>query len=678
MSSVTPYKGMSPYNIEDEMAEVVVDNPCTLPMLLRIPSSEKYTFSMWVKGNMTIGVCLDEQVLLVITATDEWERHIITFDALQGDAFFLRLSVGECYLFNTKLERGNVPTDYTIAPEDDIEKFKDLSTEITAVAGQIDIKVSEYLHSQEGIENISEIIIDPTNIALISDRIDLTGKVSFNSFDNTVTENLDGLYDAKGTASNTVGALYHPGTTLIDGGNIYTDNLTAKKVHVNDESGNTVFDADATQNTVQIGGFNVSQDKLSSDTISLESSSLKVYGSKTSGFKNYLDLKNGIINAKVENSNTVYAIFGAQGRSAGGYISYNGFLYLLGADGKGTAISGGTVSAERVLVGENDVIHEGNIGSQSVNYANSSGYASSSGSASSSSSSGALANTGYGNGNLTYLQTSGDFDGNSGWCHYIICNHGDGASYYHHTLALPFWDVPMYRRQTGSTGNVTPWYKFITDENISSQSVSKSNRTIGVDGYNDSYYLSVSGGTPCVRMYGASDYTAKDNVAQLGTSNSRWSVIYAVNGTIQKSDRNAKKDFAEFTDKEDALFDMLKPQKYRFIDGNSGRIHFGFISQDVEDSLAELGMDGMDFAGFCKDKKVISRMDEDGHEIDEEVLDKDGNTIWEYSLRYDEFISLNTHQIQKAKKRINQLESEVADLKDEVAELKELVKSLIK
>lgn len=86
--------------------------------------------------------------------------------------------------------------------------------------------------------------------------------------------------------------------------------------------------------------------------------------------------------------------------------------------------------------------------------------------------------TGFSNYGLSYYQTNSSFDGSSeGWAHYIISNHGDGASYYHYTIRLPFWGIPQYKRQCGSTSNVTEWFNFITSENISSQSVSHATTT---------------------------------------------------------------------------------------------------------------------------------------------------------------------------------------------------------
>lgn len=77
-----------------------------------------------------------------------------------------------------------------------------------------------------------------------------------------------------------------------------------------------------------------------------------------------------------------------------------------------------------------------------------------------------LQSTGFGYGALTYYQTSSEFDGNSDWCHYLIANHGDGETYYHYTIGLPFWGSPIYKRQVGSKNETSGWQKFYTTENI--------------------------------------------------------------------------------------------------------------------------------------------------------------------------------------------------------------------
>lgn len=52
------------------------------------------------------------------------------------------------------------------------------------------------------------------------------------------------------------------------------------------------------------------------------------------------------------------------------------------------------------------------------------------------------------------------------------------------------------------------------------------------------------------------------------------------------------------------LFKKLISVSYLFTDGLSGRTHVGFISQDVENAMLEVGLTDLDFAGFCKDIKM--------------------------------------------------------------------------
>ena len=83
----------------------------------------------------------------------------------------------------------------------------------------------------------------------------------------------------------------------------------------------------------------------------------------------------------------------------------------------------------------------------------------------------AVQSTGWGNSELTYLQTSDPFYGNNGWTHYLIANHGDGSSYYNFTLGLPFWGIPIYQRKMGGTDS--GWYTFWTSENLNPNSFGK-------------------------------------------------------------------------------------------------------------------------------------------------------------------------------------------------------------
>lgn len=164
----------------------------------------------------------------------------------------------------------------------------------------------------------------------------------------------------------------------------------------------------------------------------------------------------------------------------------------------------------------------------------------------------------------------------------------------------------------------------------------------------------------------------------VGISSYRWSKgyiaqLYYNNSSIGTSDRNKKDQIVHMGDAQEKLFHELKPVTYKFKGDEHVRIHYGFISQDVEESMLKLGMTGDDFAGFCKDPKV--KKIEEGNDLSEETVeyeyDADGNPVYDYALRYDEFIALNTHMIQKAYQIIEQQQQEINALKDSISSLQE-------
>ena len=109
---------------------------------------------------------------------------------------------------------------------------------------------------------------------------------------------------------------------------------------------------------------------------------------------------------------------------------------------------------------------KGNITGNLTGNADTATNATTANSSKTSTTSSSISSSGYGNGTLTYLQTSSDFNDNTGWCHYLIANHGNGETYYNYMIGLPFYTVPMYRRQMGNENAKTPWHKFYTSENV--------------------------------------------------------------------------------------------------------------------------------------------------------------------------------------------------------------------
>ena len=140
--------------------------------------------------------------------------------------------------------------------------------------------------------------------------------------------------------------------------------------------------------------------------------------------------------------------------------------------------------------------------------------------------------------------------------------------------------------------------------------------------------------------------TAQDTGYDIGNGqdNKIWNTIYARNQAIQSSDRNKKNSIEPLTDIHTQIFDDLKPVSYKFNVNNNNRTHIGLIAQDVKESIENAGLTTQDFAAYC------------------EWENSDGSLGC--GLRYGEFISLCIDQIQKLKKRVEELEEKLTTQND--------------
>lgn len=120
---------------------------------------------------------------------------------------------------------------------------------------------------------------------------------------------------------------------------------------------------------------------------------------------------------------------------------------------------------------------------------------------------------------------------------------------------------------------------------------------------------------------------------------------YSTNPIAVVSDQNKKNTICDVSGAYELFYDNLRPVTYKYNDGTSGRIHTGFIAQEVKRALDAAEMTTQEFAGV-----VVMNND-------------DGTQKWH--LRYEEFISMNTWQIQKLKKRVAELEELVAQLQED-------------
>lgn len=230
-------------------------------------------------------------------------------------------------------------------------------------------------------------------------------------------------------------------------------------------------------------------------------------------------------------------------------------------------------------------------------------------------------------------------------------------------------NITAYNLESANTARVASILYF--GSSGTTEKIELGNRMLRFYGYNGLDFQS----------YIRSDICPTNNgVYTLGKSSYRWKEIWCSTSLNTASDRNLKKNISDLSSDEryTKFFMLLQPKSYLFKDGESGRTHVGFISQDVEDAMAECGLTSLEFAGFCKDQKVEARTEmeeiynpaneetdeeewteEREDRIEEPVFDDEGNPVYEYSLRYEEFIALNTMMIQKQQMKIDKMEERI-------------------
>lgn len=140
----------------------------------------------------------------------------------------------------------------------------------------------------------------------------------------------------------------------------------------------------------------------------------------------------------------------------------------------------------------------------------------------------------------------------------------------------------------------------------------------------------------------------------LGDDNHKWADISLLSGSKIGSDRRLKNSILPLSDEYNNFFDLLLTKKFKYNEGTSNRDHIGFIAQDVEEALKNADLTLEQFAGIC-----IGKNDEQTRFI-----------------RYDEFVALNTWQIQKLKPRVSTLEQTIIEYESRISKLESEIENL--
>ena len=191
-----------------------------------------------------------------------------------------------------------------------------------------------------------------------------------------------------------------------------------------------------------------------------------------------------------------------------------------------------------------------------------------------------------------------------------------------------------------------------------------SGNTISVDSTASSTHThdSISNGSKTITV-GSGLMCGSTSGCSIGLETEPWkngwftgTVMY---GNLKKgSDRNVKHDICIYDNKIEQAYMNFQGVSYRYnyYDGYDlgDNIHYGFIAQQIQESLIKNGISS-----------------EDSSLVNCTTYDKPNSKglLKEYSLSYDEFISLNTHMTQKAHHRIDSLTQDNQKIKNTILSL---------
>jgi hypothetical protein len=122
------------------------------------------------------------------------------------------------------------------------------------------------------------------------------------------------------------------------------------------------------------------------------------------------------------------------------------------------------------------------------------------------------------------------------------------------------------------------------------------------------------------------------------------------------SDINKKHSIENLGQNYSLFFDSLRPKRYKYKNGTSNRYHTGFIAQEVVEAIESSNLTSTDLAVYV------------------EYSSLEGEKTC--GLRYEEFIALNTWQIQKLKPRVSTLEQTILNYEARISNLETEIQNL--
>lgn len=134
MSNVTSALVTNPYGKQDECAKFDINSSNAVYTCTDVSYvSNEYVFTAWVKSDAVSSIVINN--VETVDTTNEWVNIEYKYIATSEDLTIKFVSPGTYYLYNTKLEIGNTPTDWSPSPMDAMDDIEEASKVATNFLG---------------------------------------------------------------------------------------------------------------------------------------------------------------------------------------------------------------------------------------------------------------------------------------------------------------------------------------------------------------------------------------------------------------------------------------------------------------------------------------------------------------------------------------------------------------
>lgn len=667
MSKIEEIIIINPYGIADTVGKITTTSATSLRLFNCIQRTGQYAFQIWIRSveNLQPGNPVKIDINGDITSEDlttEWKQIVVQgkIDIINQDFIDIHFPQGSFYVYEAQFEYGDRPSDWKPSVRENLSMIQQTAKMISLLVESDDEK-SEIILTNKMIQAITKqfVIKSPDG----SRTVITGGKISTDLVQSNDYEYTDGIYSNKGTMIG-----------LENTGFIRSKNFAV------DKDGNAYFKGNITATRGYIGseslGFSITEKAILSGKTSLNDSSNGIYigtdgislGTNNNGCtllsNGNVQFNSGIIGPWNIESSSIWKGNSSFGNAGGMYFGTNG----LSITDKFKVSNTGSIIANLGSIGpwtlDNTSIWKGNntFGNVYSMYFGNNGL--------SITDKFKVTNTGVitaSNGNFsgTINAISGTFqNGIFSNCTFNDLNdqgYGITISRSGDTSVFKAYGSENITQITGdggvrvtSKGNYV--YAALTDSGVMENGSLISNKYAAKS--HSHSYLPLSGGqmTGNINMGHRHYLSGKTNgggsydVAGIGIGGTdnvncvylgnttlrtylRGASVRLKDGTAVTSNLKKKHDvYSLKNSKYEDMFNYLKPISYKLNDGDSGRNHLGFGAQHVVAAIEKAGLTTKEYGAVIIDYV-------DGQAVD-------------YCLRYEEFIALNTHMIQKTRQEL--------------------------